>query len=160
MSFLTQITALCCNLLLLYLYKPWANVLCLGQILLYALVDVCHLINSQCLINLGLKDRFWSGDVLWHSRVLWTGGREFQVLHCFSPANRYRKNTENKTHVKVFSLFSVTLASQIFKQVLYSLSICARCFLSFESKTSVIFRPQKRPEICFQYLCQSMLAAS
>lgn len=59
--------AMCCNLLLLYLYKPCGNILCLGQILLYALADVCHLINLQCLINLVLKDRFWSGGVFKHT---------------------------------------------------------------------------------------------
>lgn len=68
--------ALCCNLWLLYLYKPWGKVLCLGQILLYVLADACHLINLQCLINLGLKDRFWSGDVFKHTGRESSGKKE------------------------------------------------------------------------------------
>lgn len=53
---------------------------------------------------------------------------------------------ERIKHVKVLGLFSVTLAPQIFKQVLYSLSICARYFISFESKTqlsSILRRDQR-----------------
>lgn len=89
----------------------------MGQILLYVFGDVCHLINLQCLINVGSKDRSWSGDVVKYT-VIDSLGKKEEENDKFFIVSLLPTDTEkgNKTHVKVLNTFSTDLVRQMSKK--------------------------------------------